>query len=195
MMKKIVLATNNPGKLREFNNAFKDNDVEFVSLKEIKGAPDVEETGETYEDNARLKARAIAQFTGKPTVADDSGIEINAMPGELGVRSARFAGGKSPSDANEVILNRLNGADDRGARYICVVIYYDPDTGEEKVTEGMCEGTIHDKQEGYGGFGHDPIFYLPEYGKTMAQIPMDEKNRISHRAKAIEQLKDYLSIS
>lgn len=192
MTREIVLATNNEGKLREFNHAFEGTDIRFVSLKDIPGAPDVIEDGITYEDNARLKARAIAKFTGRPTVADDSGIEIDAIPGELGVKSARWAGGRPYSEVNRDILDRLDGDNNRGARYIAVIVYVDEASGREESAEGKCEGVIHDKQEGEGGFGFDPIFYLPDYGRTMAQLPLDEKNKISHRAKAIEKLKAIL---
>ncbi len=189
MMREIVLATNNEGKLREFNHAFEGSDIRFISLKDIPGAPDVVEDGVTYEDNARLKARAIARFTGRPTVADDSGIEIDAIPGELGVKSARWAGARPYSEVNRDILDRLEGDENRGARYVAVIVYVDTASGQEESVEGKCEGVIHDRPEGEGGFGFDPIFYLPDYGKTMAQLPLDEKNKISHRAKAIEKIK------
>ena len=192
-MWKFVLATNNPGKLREFNHAFKDTDIRFISLKDVPGAPEVEETGATYEENALLKARAIARSTGMPTVADDSGIEIEAMPGELGVKSARFCEGKTPSEVNEIVLKRLEGQANRAARYVCVLAFVDPTNATETVITGTCEGVIHDRQEGEGGFGYDPIFFVPEYGKTMAQLPLDVKNRISHRARAIEKLKAILA--
>lgn len=192
MTREIVLATNNEGKLREFNHAFEKTDIRFISLKDIPGAPDVVEDGVTYEDNARLKARAIARFTGRPTVADDSGIEIDAIPGELGVKSARWAGARPYGVVNRDILERLKGGENRGARYVAVIVYVDDANGREESARGECEGVIHDRLEGEGGFGFDPIFYLPDYGKTMAQLPLDEKNKISHRAKAIEKLKAIL---
>lgn len=193
MTRQFILATRNEGKLREFNHAFEGTEVSFVSLNDVPKAPDVEETGATYEENAILKAREIAKFTGRPTVADDSGIEINAMPGELGVRSARFGEGKTPSEVNEVVLKRLENVKDRGARYVCVLALIYPDNATETVITGTCEGVIHDRQEGEGGFGFDPIFFVPEYGKTMAQLPLEVKNRISHRARAIEKLKTILA--
>ncbi len=191
-MREIMLATNNPGKLREFNHAFEGTNIRFISLNEAPGAPEVEETGETYEDNAFLKARAIAEYTGKPTVADDSGIEIEALPGEFAVKSARHAGDRPYSEVNDDILARLEGKENRGCRYMVAVVYIDPASGLEEVVHGTCEGIIHDRQTGEGGFGFDPIFYLPEFGKTMAQLHLDVKNRISHRAKAIKKLKKLL---
>ncbi len=192
-MPEFILATRNEGKLREFNHAFEGTGVRFVSLKEIPDAPEVEETGDTYQANALLKAKAVAAHTGEPAVGEDSGIEIDAMPGELGVKSARAWGDKPYSEINEIILNRLKGAENRGVRYVCAIAYVDPAAGDGKVVEGTCEGIIHDKQEGEGGFGYDPIFFVPEYGKTMAQLPLDVKNRISHRARAIEKLKEILA--
>lgn len=193
-MKKIILATRNSGKLREFNHAFEGTEVVFSGLDEISDAPDVEETGETYEDNALLKARAVAEFTGAPVVADDSGIEIDAIPGELGVRSARWAGDRPYSEVNGVILEMLKDkkGEERAARYVAAIAYVDPAAGSEDVVRAVCEGVIHDKQEGEGGFGFDPIFYVPKKGVTMAQLPLDVKNKISHRALAIVKLKSIL---
>ncbi|MGK7345865.1 MAG: RdgB/HAM1 family non-canonical purine NTP pyrophosphatase [Candidatus Nitrospinota bacterium M3_3B_026] len=192
MTRKYILATRNEGKLREFNHAFEGTDVKFVSLNDLPGSFDVEETGSTYEENALLKARAIARRFRRPAVADDSGIEIAAMPGELGVKSARYAGDRPYSEVNAEILERLNGASDRSARYVCVLAMVDPESSTETVITGTCEGVIHDRQKGSGGFGYDPVFYVPEYGKTMAQLPLEVKNRISHRARAIGKLKAIL---
>lgn len=193
-MTKIILATRNSGKLREFNHAFYGTEVVFIGLEEIPDAPEVEETGKTYGDNALIKARAIAKHTGTTTVADDSGIEIDAIPGELGVKSARWAGDRSYEEVNDDILNRLKNktGDERAARYVAAIAYVDPATREEKVVEATCEGLIHHTQEGKGGFGYDPIFYVPEFGVTMAELPLDTKNKISHRAKAIEKLKSII---
>ncbi|MDH5638903.1 MAG: RdgB/HAM1 family non-canonical purine NTP pyrophosphatase [Nitrospinota bacterium] len=188
----MILATRNKGKLREFNHAFEGTGIEFQSLLEMDGAPDPEETGETYEDNARIKARATAQYTNLPTVADDSGIEIDAMPGELGIKSARAWGGMAYDKINDILLERLQGATTRATRYVCAIAYVDPATGAEELVKATCEGVIHDRQEGAGGFGYDPIFFLPEFGKTMAQLPLETKNQISHRAKAMELLKEKL---
>lgn len=190
--KEYILATGNEGKLREFNHAFEELEIRFVSSKYVPGAPEVEETGETYEENAMLKARAIAMYTGRVAVADDSGIEIDAMPGELGVKSARFGGGLPPVKVNEIILARLEKEKNRACRYICAIAVFDPVISSGRIVTGVCEGVVHDKQEGDGGFGFDPIFYMPEYSQTMAQLPLDIKNMISHRAKAIEKLKELL---
>lgn len=188
-MREIILATKNEGKVREFNHAFEGTGIVFTSLLDAPSAPDIDESGDTYEENAIIKARAIAKLAGRPVVADDSGIEIDAMPGELGVRSARFEKGKSTSEVNEIVLARIKGATNRSTRYVCALAFVDPAKGREIVVTGRCEGFIHDRQEGNGGFGFDPIFYVPEFGKTMAQLPIEVKNRISHRALAIEKLK------
>jgi XTP/dITP diphosphohydrolase len=188
-MREFILATKNEGKVREFNHAFEGAGIKFVSLLDTPSALDIEEIGVTYEENALIKAHAAATLTGRPTVADDSGIEIDAIPGELGVKSARFGAGKSTSEVNEIVLTRLKTAKTRVARYVCALAFVDPADGREIVVTSACDGTIHDRQEGEGGFGFDPIFYVQEYGKTMAQLPLDVKNRISHRARAIEKLK------
>ena len=192
--KKFILATRNSGKLREFNHAFEGSGIVFVGLDEISGAPDVEETGDTYEENALIKARAVATYTGKPVVADDSGIEIDAIPGELGVKSARWAGDRPYDEVNKVILDRLKEkrGEERAARYVAAIAYVDPATEWEKIVRATCEGVIHDKQEGEGGFGFDPIFFVPDQGVTMAQLTLDVKNKISHRAKAITKLKSII---
>ncbi|MBI4667033.1 MAG: RdgB/HAM1 family non-canonical purine NTP pyrophosphatase [Nitrospinae bacterium] len=185
----IALATKNAGKVREFNHAFEGTGITFVSLLDIPNAPDVEEHGETYEENALIKARAIVKATGMPAVADDSGIEIDVMPGELGVFSARFGGDMPASEVNEIVLKRLEGVENRACRYVCALAYVEPATGREALVTATCEGIVHDRQEGDKGFGFDPIFFVPEYGKTMAQLPLEVKNRISHRAKAMAKLK------
>ena len=192
--KVIILATRNAGKLREFNHAFEGAGITFIGLDEIPGAPDVEETGETYEDNALIKARAVAAFTGKSVVADDSGIEIDAIPGELGVKSARWAGERPYSEVNAVILDRLKDkkGEERAARYVAAIAYVDPVGDSEEIVRATCEGVIHHKQEGEGGFGFDPIFFVPDKDVTMAQLPLNEKNNISHRAKAIIKLKSII---
>ncbi|MBF0293436.1 MAG: RdgB/HAM1 family non-canonical purine NTP pyrophosphatase [Nitrospinae bacterium] len=191
-MREFILATKNEGKVREFNHAFEGTGIMFVSLLETPSAPDIEENGATYEENAMIKARAIAISSGRPTVADDSGIEIDALPGELGVKSARFEKGKSASEVNEIVLTRLKTAETRSTRYVCALAFVDIPAGREIVVAASCEGIIHYRQEGEGGFGFDPIFYVPEFGKTMAQLPLEVKNRISHRARAIEKLKALL---
>jgi len=184
----FLLATGNEGKLREFNHAFAALGIRFLSLKDFPAAPEVEETGATYQENALLKARALAAFTGLPTVADDSGIEFDALPGELGVQSARYAAGRPYAEVNAEILRRLAGAPARACRYVCALAFSDPASGREETVTGVVEGAAHDRQEGDQGFGYDPIFFVPEFGKTMAQLPLEIKNRVSHRARAIEKL-------
>ncbi len=186
---KILLATSNAGKLREFNHAFEGSGISFIALADIENPPEVRETGETYEDNALLKALALAKHTGMPVVGEDSGIEIYAMPGELGVKSARFAGGRNYKEVNDIILERLKGNDNRACRYVSAIAYVDPESDREEIFRKTCEGTIYDRQAGENGFGYDPVFYVPEYGKTMAELPLRVKNLISHRALAIVELK------
>ena len=191
---KILLATSNRGKLREFNHAFENSPTGFIALVDIENPPKVEETGETYEENALLKARALVAHTGMAVVGEDSGIEIDAMPGELGVKSARFAEGRNYMEVNDFILNRLKREENRACRYVCAIAYIDPKLGREEVFRKTCEGMIYDRQRGEGGFGYDPIFYVPEYKRTMAELPLGVKNLISHRALAIAELKSILGI-
>ncbi|VAX15012.1 Nucleoside 5-triphosphatase RdgB (dHAPTP, dITP, XTP-specific) [hydrothermal vent metagenome] len=191
---KVLLATSNQGKLREFNHAFENSGISFIALADIENPPEVEETGDTYEENALLKAHALAKHTGMPVVGEDSGIEIDAMPGELGVKSARFAGGRDYKEVNDIILERLKDSANRACRYVCAIAYVDPESGREEVFRKTCEGTIYDRQVGENGFGYDPIFYVPEYEKTMAELPIGVKSLISHRALAIVKLKSILDV-
>ncbi|HJM82801.1 MAG TPA: RdgB/HAM1 family non-canonical purine NTP pyrophosphatase [Nitrospinota bacterium] len=188
-MREVYLATTNIGKLREFCHAFEGSNIQFLSTKNLENLPEIEETADTYEGNALIKARAIASLTNQITIADDSGLEIDEMPGELGVYTARFGDYKPSSEVNEIILQRMAGKTNRTARYVCAIALVEPVSGLEKVVIATCEGQIHDRQEGRDGFGFDPIFYIAEYGKTMAQVPLDLKNKTSHRALAIEKLK------
>lgn len=190
---RLVVASRNAGKLRELNQLLSGLPVELVSA-EAAGLPDVEETGFTFEENARLKARAALAFTGLLSLGEDSGIEVDALGGEPGVYSSRFAGpGASDDDRNRILMEKLNGVPDAGrtCRYRSAIVLAWPD-GMEEVCEGRCEGRIAHIPSGSNGFGYDPIFYLPERGCTMAEIPPDEKNRISHRARALAGLRDVL---
>ncbi|GAW91277.1 XTP/dITP diphosphatase [Calderihabitans maritimus] len=185
----IVIASKNEGKLREFKELMSDLPVEILSLKDFSHLPPIEESGQTFEENALIKARAVAQKTGLIAMADDSGLEVDYLRGEPGVRSARFAGEPADDARNiEKLLSLLEGVplSDRTARFRCVIAIVTA-RGTEYVTEGVCEGLIALSPEGDKGFGYDPVFYLPQYGKTMAQLDLKTKNLISHRAKAFRQ--------
>lgn len=189
---KVILATLNKGKLKEFQSMLEPLGISVYnssSFPEIE-APQVIEDGETFEANALLKAQAFYKTYGIPALADDSGLTIKELGGAPGVYSARFAGDNATDQENiYMVLEKLHDVPDgqREAAFICVLAYVD-DTAEPLVAEGRCEGNIIRNQEGEHGFGYDPIFYLPLYGKTMAQLPAEEKNKISHRSKALNQL-------
>ncbi len=189
-MKKIIFASNNQGKIREVKDMLADPDVEVLSMKEAGIDMDIEENGTTFQQNALIKARAVYNVTHELTIADDSGLEIDWMNGEPGVYSARFMGHDTSYDIkNAAILEKMKnvrGAD-RSARFVCAMAAILPD-GREITTRGTMEGVIADRIEGSNGFGYDPILYLPEFGKTSAQLTEDEKNRISHRGKALREL-------
>jgi XTP/dITP diphosphohydrolase len=186
---KLVVATHNPGKLRELRQMLADLPVDLVSAGEA-GLAEVEETGLTFEDNARLKAQAAVEQTRCAALGEDSGIEVDALGGEPGVYSSRFAGpDATDEDRNQVLMERMEGVPDaeRTCRYRSVVVLALPD-GREFVCEGSCEGRIGREERGNHGFGYDPIFELPERGCTMAELAPEEKNAISHRGKALQQL-------
>lgn len=168
--------------------------VEVRLISDFPDAPEVEETGVTFAENAELKARSAAAATGHVALADDSGLEIDALGGKPGVMSNRFAGpNASDSDKYMLILNLMSGIPDehRSARFRAAVAIATPE-GEVVVVEGKCEGMIAHDPSGEGGFGYDPIFYIPELGKTMAHLSSDEKNRISHRGQALKAAKKVL---
>ncbi len=192
MIKEVVLATRNQGKVREFARLLEGVFEKVISLNEFESAPDVVEDGLTFRDNALKKAREIAQFTGLLTLADDSGLEIAALDGRPGVYSARYSGEGATDRSNiEKVLSELGDNTNRDARFVCVLALVDPN-GEEIVVEGACEGEIVSVPRGEGGFGYDPIFYVPSMGKTMAEIDPEIKNKISHRANALMELKTRL---
>lgn len=183
---RLLIATRNPGKVRELNQLLEGSGYELVSLVNY---PDiaVEETGATFEENARLKALTCARLTGLFTLADDSGLEVDALGGAPGVYSARYAGpGASDLDRIHKLLEALRDvpAHERTARFRCVIALAWPD-GRCETFEATCEGEIAFEPKGAHGFGFDPIFYMPRYGKTMAELPSEFKNRISHRGQAL----------
>ena len=187
---KIVLATKNKGKIREFREALSEIGWEGVSVSEIAEVPDPEETGNTFLENAMQKATAYATALGMPVLSDDSGIIADILGDEPGIYSARYAGMHGDDEANnQKLIERLRpySGDDRRAHYVCAVALVFPD-GKSVTAEGTCEGILRDFYAGSGGFGYDPLFYLPQFGKTMAEISLEEKNKISHRGKALRKL-------
>jgi XTP/dITP diphosphohydrolase len=188
---RLLVATRNPGKLREVQARVQG--LEVLSLDDVSPMPEVEETEDTLEGNARLKALAAAMGTGLWSVADDSGLFVDALDGAPGVWSARYAPG-----ADEVriqkLLRELERVPDgeRGAAFRCVLALASP-AGEVRVARGECRGTILRSPRGSGGFGYDPVFLLPELGRTMAELTLEEKGRISHRARALDALQPELA--
>jgi len=193
-MTDIVLASRNPKKIKELKALLADLPVRVLSLDDFCGVPEVEETGQTFAENAEIKAKTVAQATGLISVADDSGLEVDALGGQPGVYSNRFAGPDATDrDKYMRILELLQGVpdDNRTARFHAAVAVATPE-GETVVVEGTCEGRIAREPRGEGGFGYDPIFYLPEFGRSMAELPPDVKNQISHRAKAMHAAKNVI---
>ncbi len=194
-MNKIIFATTNTGKIKEIKEILSDCDVEVISMKEMNITTDVEENGTTFEENSLIKARAISKLTGLPVLADDSGLEVDYLNGEPGIYSARYLGRDTDYDyKNNYIIDKLKDAKDseRSARFVCVISLVLPD-GREFVKKGIMEGRIGYEIKGENGFGYDPIFYLPEYGKTSAEISGEEKNKISHRGKALMAMKKVIA--
>jgi XTP/dITP diphosphohydrolase len=186
---KLLIGSNNHHKIGEFSQIFADLPVEITFLEKEGITLDPEETGRTFEENAILKAKAFAEVSGLVTLADDSGLEVDALNGEPGVYSARY-GGKAKDDhagRNRLVLAKLADLNlqdaARTARFRCVIAIASP-SGEVQLAEGAVEGVIAHQAMGDGGFGYDPIFYLPEFGKTLAQLPAETKNKISHRGRA-----------
>ncbi|NCE78892.1 XTP/dITP diphosphatase [Turicibacter sp. TS3] len=193
-MKEIIIATKNAGKAKEFEHIFKPYNVRVKSLLDFEEMDDIVEDGKTFEENALIKARAIANQFNQMVLADDSGLEVDALDGRPGVYSARYAGeGRNDEDNILKVLHELEGVptDERGARFVCALAIVTPQ-GDEVVVRGTCEGRILTECLGTEGFGYDPIFYLPHLSKTMAQLPKSEKNVLSHRADAFVKLQPYL---
>lgn len=193
-MKKIIFATGNEGKMREIREILSDLDVEVLSMKEAGIKADIVEDGTTFEENAVIKAKTICELCGEITLADDSGLEIDYLNKEPGVYSARYMGeDTSYRIKNANLIERLEGVPDekRTARFVCAVAAAFPDGSVKTVRETM-EGRIGYEERGANGFGYDPIFFLPEYGCTSAELSMEEKNKISHRGKALRAIKEEL---
>ena len=194
-MAKIVFATTNAGKIKEIKEILSDFDVEVASMKEMNITADIEENGATFEENSLIKARAVSKLTGLPALADDSGLEVDYLNGEPGIYSARYLGRDTDYDyKNNYIIDKLKEAkgEERSARFVCVISLVLPD-GREFVKKGVMEGRIGYEIKGENGFGYDPIFFLPEYGKTSAEISAEEKNKISHRGKALSAMKELIA--
>lgn len=186
----IILATNNKSKVKEISEMMSGSDITFVSLADAGINVEVEETGTTFEENALLKAREICKLSGKPTISDDSGLEIDALDGAPGIYSSRFMGEDTSYDIkNNALIEKLeNIADpDRTARFRCCMALVLPD-GREFVTEGAMEGIIAREPKGINGFGYDPILFIPEYNRTSAELSSEEKNNISHRGEALRKM-------
>lgn len=193
-MKQILVATNNKGKVKDFEELFKPHGIQVISLKDLEEPIDVEETGTTFEENAILKAEETAKILGKWVISDDSGLEIDALNGEPGVYSARYAGEPKDDEAN--IDKALHGLKDvpegsRDARFRCVLAIAGPGI-ETKTFSGSCEGSILFERHGENGFGYDPIFYVPSEGKSMAELTSAEKAAISHRGVAMRKFEKEL---
>ena len=194
-MKSIILASNNQDKVKEVKEILKGYDI--ISMKEAGIDVDIEENGTTFEENALIKARAIMKLTGQITMADDSGLEIDYLNKAPGVYSARFMGHDTSYDIkNKALIQKLEGVkgSDRSGRFVCAIAVCFPD-GREIVKRGTMEGLIAEEIKGDNGFGYDPIVYLPEYGKTSGELAPEEKNKISHRGKALALIKEELDKS
>jgi len=184
----IVVATTNQGKLKEFQELLKDQPIEILSLADFGPIPEVIEDGETFDDNAYKKALFTAKVLGLPAIADDSGLTVEALDGKPGVYSARFAGDEASDQDNiDKLLKDMEGEQNRKAAFQCVLSLAVP-SGPALTYEGQCQGEILTKQQGDGGFGYDPIFFSAEIGKTFAEASSDEKNKISHRGKALADM-------
>ena len=193
---KVVVATRNKGKLRELVPLLAGLELELRTIDELAPDAELREDGVTFVENALAKARQAARATGLPAIADDSGLEVDALDGAPGVYSARYAGPGADDDSNNAkLLEALRGVPpaERSARFRCVAVFVDPSRALELVREGACEGEVLEAPRGTDGFGYDPLFLVPTVGSTMAELPLEEKNRLSHRAAAFRALADALA--
>lgn len=191
-MKTVVIATNNKNKVREFKSLLCNDNIEFKTLNEIGYTKEIIEDGNTFEENAYIKAHQVSKDLNVIAISDDSGLEVEALNMEPGIYSARYAGGHDDEANNNLLIKNLKGIENRKARYACAICICYPN-GETKTVIEYCYGEIIDDRRGTNGFGYDPYFYIPEFGKTFAEVPLEKKNTISHRAKAIRKLKELLN--
>ncbi len=194
-MKEVIIATKNRGKAKEFVEMFEPLGYSVKTLLDYPEIEDVEETGTTFEENAVLKAETVSKLLGKVVISDDSGLMVDALEGRPGVYSARYAGEQKNDQENmDKVLKELEGVplEERTARFCCTLAIANPESGTQTFT-GTCEGTILEEKRGEYGFGYDPIFFVAEEGKAMAELPPEKKNSISHRANALKKLKEQLS--
>ncbi|MBN8544537.1 MAG: RdgB/HAM1 family non-canonical purine NTP pyrophosphatase [Ignavibacteria bacterium] len=190
--KKIFVSTQNQGKLKEIRSILGTGEFEFISVQTIDGFPDIEETGTSFEENAIIKAEESFKLTGIPSLADDSGLSVDCLDGAPGVYSARYAGENADDEGNlqKVLSEIKNFSPPYKARYVCVLAFYD---GERLITtRGECEGELIMEKRGNNGFGYDPIFVPEGFNKTMAELNPEIKNKLSHRFKALEKMKEAL---
>ena len=195
MKNEVVVASGNAGKLKEFQEIFRPFDIQVIGQKTLS-IPEAEETGATFVENAILKARNAAKHSGKPALADDSGLEVDALNGSPGIYSARYAGLKA-SDADNVnkLLVELNGNSQRKARFQCVIVYLRHEKDPTPlICQGTWEGVIAHQPQGVNGFGYDPVFFIPQQQCTAAELPSELKNRLSHRGQALNALITTLNI-
>jgi len=192
-MTQIFIGTNNQGKLIEFENAFKQLGLNFTNPQKQKLNANISETGKTFTENAMAKAKEWAKIAKLPTLVDDSGLCVDALDGKPGIYSARFVAG-SDENRNYEILILLNNVpfEKRSAHYVCVIAFVDPQTKLKHISEGICKGHILTKPQGVGGFGYDPIFQPLGYKQSFGELPLEVKQKISHRAKALTLMLDYL---
>ena len=191
-MKQIVVASTNDGKIREFREMLEPEGYTVLSLRDFPDMPEIVENGTTFAENAVIKADSVTKRYGIMAVSDDSGLEIDAFNKEPGIHSARWLGHDTPySEKNRIVLERMQGVEDRTCRYVCAIAVTRPGC-EPVVFEDTVECTIADEPKGENGFGYDPIIFYPPYGKTMAEMTKDEKNGISHRGKAVRKLETWL---
>ena len=186
-LKKVVMASSNAGKIREIQRLLEDLDVEVIAQSEL-GVSDADETGTSFAENSLLKAQHAAAATGLPAIADDSGLAVDALDGAPGVYSARYAGGAGDEANNDKLLAALEGVDERGAALHCVATFVDPATSEPLVAAGEWRGEILHARQGDGGFGYDPLFFVPECNCSSAELSQEQKNARSHRGQALRRL-------
>ena len=187
----MIVATRNKGKIREIREALKGLGLRIHALSDFSGIPEIEEDGKSFAENALKKARFYSKYFGKVTIADDSGLEVDGLNGSPGIYSARYAGeGASSQENNRKLLGEMEDLpiSKRGARFKCILAVASPG-GREVIAEGSCKGRIGFREKGKRGFGYDPLFVLPKSKKTMAELSLVEKNRISHRGKALRKLR------